>query len=111
MDAAGELDVLGHDGDALGMDGAEVDVLVHVVTLSQAPPPIARPNPPTHRTSLRPSAPPLPPAGAAPADLRARAACPRGPPDLRRSTPARPPAGAAPTTLRTSAPATQRRDK
>ena len=26
-DAAGELDVLGHDGDALGVDGAEVGVL------------------------------------------------------------------------------------
>lgn len=26
-DAAGELDVLGHDGDALGMDGAQVGVL------------------------------------------------------------------------------------
>ena len=25
-DAAGELDVLGHDGDALGVDGAEVGV-------------------------------------------------------------------------------------
>ena len=27
VDAAGELDVLGHDGDALGVDGAEVGVL------------------------------------------------------------------------------------
>ena len=26
-DAAGELDVLGHDGDALGVDGAQVGVL------------------------------------------------------------------------------------
>ena len=26
-DAAGELDVLGHDGDPLGVDGAEVGVL------------------------------------------------------------------------------------
>ena len=26
-DAAGQLDVLGHDGDALGVDGAEVGVL------------------------------------------------------------------------------------
>ena len=26
-DAAGELDVLGHDGDALGVDGSEVGVL------------------------------------------------------------------------------------
>ncbi len=26
-DAAGELDVLGHDGDALGVDGAQVSVL------------------------------------------------------------------------------------
>jgi hypothetical protein len=26
-DAAGELDVLGHDGDALGVDGAEVGVI------------------------------------------------------------------------------------
>ena len=26
-DSAGELDVLGHDGDALGVDGAEVGVL------------------------------------------------------------------------------------
>jgi len=26
-DATGELDVLGHDGDTLGVDGAEVDIL------------------------------------------------------------------------------------
>ena len=26
-DAAGQLDVLGHDGDALGVDGAQVGVL------------------------------------------------------------------------------------
>ena len=27
-DAAGQLDVLGHDGDALGMEGAQVDILI-----------------------------------------------------------------------------------
>ena len=25
---AGQLDVLGHDGDALGMEGAQVDILI-----------------------------------------------------------------------------------
>jgi hypothetical protein len=28
VDAAGQLDVLGHDGDALGMEGAQVDILI-----------------------------------------------------------------------------------
>ena len=27
MDTAGQLDILGHDGDPLGVDGAEVGVL------------------------------------------------------------------------------------